>query len=481
MKENTKPQIFAALAAFAFAVCLQAAEPTGGIQIVIGHNDSEDASGRFKVKDVRSPAISDAANKLKLEIVAGEADPFGGGVDKLTDGKLPAEEDEPGENFFFQAGTDGGRLLLDLGSSINLKQINTYSWHPTSRGPQVYNLYASDGAGPDFTARPSRGIDPLKRGWTLIAKVNTRSQFGSRGGQYGVSVSSSNGPLGKFRYVLFECLPTQDDDAFGNTFYSEIDVIDADALEVAEIATESEAVTKTFDVEGGKYQITINASGAPDLADWGFKELAPVLQEWYPKLIAMLPSEGFAPSTKVSIKIEERLRDGIPAWASGSRISLNGAWFKKNLKGEAIGAVVHETVHVLQRGNPGSRRGANASPFPGWLVEGIPDYIRFFKFEPQNHGADDIWLKRQNIGGLRYDKSYRISANFLEWVSGKYDPEIVVKLNAAGRLGSYTEQLWKDCTAKSLQDLGDEWLAEKTQKFGAQTPQTAIKPADSKL
>jgi hypothetical protein len=25
---------------------------------------------------------------------------------------------------------------------------------------------------------------------------------------------------------------------------------------------------------------------------------------------------------------------------------------------------------------------------PGWLVEGIPDYIRWFQYEPQSHGAD---------------------------------------------------------------------------------------------
>jgi hypothetical protein len=35
-------------------------------------------------------------------------------LEKLNDGLLPAEEDAPGDNFFFTAGTAGGRLQLDL-------------------------------------------------------------------------------------------------------------------------------------------------------------------------------------------------------------------------------------------------------------------------------------------------------------------------------------------------------------------------------
>ena len=47
-------------------------------------------------------------------------------------------------------------------------------------------------------------------------------------------------------------------------------------------------------------------------------------------------------------------------------------YFKANP--DDIGAMVHETVHCVQlyrgRGNP------------GWLVEGVADYVRFFKYEP---------------------------------------------------------------------------------------------------
>ena len=51
------------------------------------------------------------------------------------------------------------------------------------------------------------------------------SKQGVPGGQYGVSVTNSSGALGKFRYLLFDVVPTETDDPWGNTFFSEIDVV----------------------------------------------------------------------------------------------------------------------------------------------------------------------------------------------------------------------------------------------------------------
>ena len=92
---------------------------------------------------------------------------------------------------------------MDLGGALDLKQVNTYSWHPSTRGPQVYKLYASDGEADNFKAKPKRGTDPVKCGWKLIAKVDTRPKTGDGGGQYGVSISDSDGSIGKYRYLLF--------------------------------------------------------------------------------------------------------------------------------------------------------------------------------------------------------------------------------------------------------------------------------------
>ena len=144
-----------------------------------------------------------------------------------TTASSPREEDQPDRNFFFTQDEDGGRLAIDLGKAIEVKQVNTYSWHPNTRGPQVYKLYAADGAAPGFNAQPKRDTDPAKCGWKLFAAVDTRPKEGEGGGQYGVSISDSAGAIGKYRYLLFDIRATEKDDPFGNTFYSEIDVIDA--------------------------------------------------------------------------------------------------------------------------------------------------------------------------------------------------------------------------------------------------------------
>ena len=40
-----------------------------------------------------------------------------------------------------------------------------------------------------------------------------------------MSITDLSGSLGKFRYLLFDLYPVEVADNFGNTFYSEIDVI----------------------------------------------------------------------------------------------------------------------------------------------------------------------------------------------------------------------------------------------------------------
>ena len=46
-------------------------------------------------------------------------------------------------------------------------------------------------------------------------------------------------------------------------------------------------------MDGETYQITIDTIETPDLTEWAQQELAPVVREWYPKIVALLPSENF--------------------------------------------------------------------------------------------------------------------------------------------------------------------------------------------
>jgi Peptidase of plants and bacteria len=424
------------------------------IKPVVERNRGDDATPAFHFSHVPAPSQNDAATKAEFILVDGRKDRNGGDLDKLHDGKVPAEEDQPSENFFFNAGSEGGRLLIDLDRVIEVKQVNTYSWHPRERGPQFYKLYASDGRADNFSAQPKKRTDPLSCGWKFIANVDTRRALpdAEPGGQYGVGVSNSEGPLGQYRYLLFDVSRTDDQDVFGHTFFSEIDVVDRSTPPVA-VAVPKAVPPRTVEAEGGKYRLSIDTSAAPDLTEWADQELVPVLREWYPKIVKLLPSPGFEAPTRVTIRFREGM-GGTPAATGGSRISCNAGWFRRNLKGEAKGAVVHEMVHVVQQYGRARRNNRNATRTPGWLVEGIPDYIRWFLYEPETKGAE---ITRRNLARARYDGNYRITGNFLNWVTGKYDPEIVPKLNMAAREGRYQEDLWKEYTGKTVQELGAEW------------------------
>ena len=197
---------------------------SAAVKVTIDHNTGDAATAEFKFKKVPSPTSDNIARKAQLKIVVGRAAP-NSSLKALTDGLLPEEEDQPQTNFFFQDGSDGGRFLMDLGSAIEIAQLNTYSWHSDTRAPQVYNVFASDGSDPKFNPAPDANTDPATCGWKLIATVDTRPQQGDSGGQYGVSITDSSGSLGKFRYLLFDSIPSEDDDPWGNTFFCEISVI----------------------------------------------------------------------------------------------------------------------------------------------------------------------------------------------------------------------------------------------------------------
>jgi len=447
----------------AAAVLLFAMAADAQVTVVAEHNRDEDAAADFRFKAVPQPARNDAATEATFSIIDGRRDRNGADVEALHDGRVPSGEDVPAANVFFRAVTDGGRLLVDLGRAVDVACVNTYSWHTSTRGPQVYRLYAADGKAEGFSARPKRGTDPQDCGWRLVATVDTRPKTGKGGGQHGVTISDAGGSLGTYRYLLFDVSQTEAEDPFGNTFLSEIDVLDraGPPPQAVQAPAPGEGI-ETVEMEDGKYRATLETSQTPDLTPWAHEELGPLLREWYPKLVAMLPGRDYEAPRRFRIVFSNDMQ-GVAA-TGGAVIRCGAAWFRRNLKGEAKGALVHEMVHVVQ--NYGRRRPRpGATRPPGWLVEGIADYIRWFLYEPQTRGAE---ITRRNLSRARYDGSYRISANFLNWVCGKYGRDVVPKVNAAIREGRYNEQLWKELTGRTVQELGDEWKADLATKLGVE-------------
>ena len=128
------------------------------------------------------------------------------------------------------------------------------------------------------------------------------------------------------------------------------------------------------------------------------------------------------------------------AEAGGGRIKGSVKYFKDHPAD--IGAMVHETTHCIQ--------GYKARNLPGWLVEGVADYVRFWQYEPGKAGK----LAPEKA---QYDESYRTTAAFLAYVTEKHDPKLVTKLNALMREVKYDAKAWKTLTGKDVEELNRDW------------------------
>lgn len=417
------------------------------VVIQTGHS-LEDAA--FKLDPVPAPALDDAAAGATFKIIGGMADANSpNGLAVLHDGRMPANGDAPGDNFFFARVTPQGRLLIDLGKLIDLKSMATYSWHQGGRGPQNYTLYAADGSAAGFKAEPGLETDPEKAGWTLLGKVDTA---GKGQGQHAVEFSAGKDrTLGKNRYLLMETRPNQDPSGFGQTFWSEIDVIDAAAPEVKRIKVER--LLDTYQTDDGKYTFIVDSTQSPDLREWFGKKAVPAVKAWYPKIVELIAVPGFDSPSKMTLRLQEGTimpgNRGVPAYASGGNIVVSSDFLRTQEKGEAVGCVIHEIVHIAQSSD--WRRGGRRGLVPGWVTEGVADYIRWFLFEPESRGA-----VIRNPGQAKYNASYRTTANFFDWVVRHHVKDLPRKLNATYATG-YNNGLWREWTGKTVEELEADW------------------------
>ena len=136
--------------------------------------------------------------------------------------------------------------------------------------------------------------------------------------------------------------------------------------------------------------------------------------------------------------------DGV-AYTMGTRVVCSEPWFANNLDGEAAGAVVHELVHVVQQFTGRPHRA------PGWLVEGLADYVRWFQYEPPQNRP------RVDFARANYTDSYRTTGAFIDYLARAYDKHLPSQLNDICRRGEYTDSAWNELTGKTVEELWREY------------------------
>lgn len=190
-----------------------------------------------------------------------------------------------------------------------------------------------------------------------------------------------------------------------------------------------------------KLHIEVDTSEAPDLARWGAKAKK-LVETWHPKITEYLKTDGFTPPNEIKIVFKKDTK--LIAGTSGREhktIAISADWVRKHP--EDTGMVVHELVHCIQ---------CYPEPKPGWIVEGIADYIRFAQYEPRTR-------IRVDARRASYKDGYRTAAAFFAWIERNYDKNIVVQTNRAMRNSEYKDELVEKWTGKKLDDLWKEFAS----------------------
>jgi Peptidase of plants and bacteria len=181
--------------------------------------------------------------------------------------------------------------------------------------------------------------------------------------------------------------------------------------------------------------VVVDTSEAPELAPWADAAKRLVVK-WHPIIADMLQTEGFVPAKEVKLVFKKTARS--PAATGGSTIYISANHVKQHP--DDYGMIAHELVHVLQRYPKFNKDN-------WWLVEGIADYVRFYRYEPNSRLPPINWAK------AKYRDGYKTSARFLAWIEKRHDKDIITQLNLALRKGEYRPELFQEWTGQSVDDL----------------------------
>jgi len=192
-------------------------------------------------------------------------------------------------------------------------------------------------------------------------------------------------------------------------------------------------------IRKGKYTLTYQSNDKnfdPKLKE----KLIATFFEVYPKL-----ANQYNPKTLNEVKFFiDTAYKGVAATSNGV-IVFSPAYMGKH-PGD-IDVVTHEGMHIVQD--------YGRSVGPGWLTEGIADYVRY-KFGIDNPGAG--WSLPSLKSEHTYKNSYRITARFFVWMESKVKPGIVKTIDQQLRDHTYTAESWKKLTGKNLDELWSSYV-----------------------
>lgn len=155
-------------------------------------------------------------------------------------------------------------------------------------------------------------------------------------------------------------------------------------------------------------------------------------------------AQAFSPTTapkEVFIRFEKNSKYPI-AYAVGNTIYINPDWAIKNLHDE--GMLVHELFHVVDAY-------PNGVTAPSWVKEGLADYAR------SRYSVLDWWKYPAVSSSQKYTNSYGVTARFFAWLNHIKKPGSVIKIHQKIQQNQYSDQLFKEYTGQTLDQLWAEY------------------------
>ena len=171
--------------------------------------------------------------------------------------------------------------------------------------------------------------------------------------------------------------------------------------------------------------------------------LSKLFYECYPKLVKRFETEKHPAPRSIRIVMKRDMR--VPAYCSGTEISISVEWLTKHPDDFAL--LTHELTHAVQN---------YPRTVPGWLTEGFADYARKLYGPEKQIGWE---LPRRLTSRNSYRDSYRVTGRFLIWLDDKH-PGVTSKLHTNMRDRSFEMSDFKTMTGSTIDELWDECVEE---------------------
>ena len=198
--------------------------------------------------------------------------------------------------------------------------------------------------------------------------------------------------------------------------------------------------TETRTIKKGKFTLQFTCKSA-DFNEEINTKLINTFFKVYPTLVKTYNKK----STHLVTFVIDPEYDGI-AGTSNDRVVFSTKYMTRH-PGD-IDIVTHEVMHIVQAYG-------RKSGMPGWLTEGIADYVRY-AYGVENSGAG--WKLPDFSEKQNYQNSYRITARFFAWLEQSGYKGIVRKLDQVGRDKTYENgAIWKKLTGKTIDELWTDY------------------------